>query len=97
MHRKSCKENIDPGKKLPPLGKKHPIPKIRLDKLKISESPIKSYSESFISLNILSSKSPSSHRLLGCKCDETIVETSEVQKNIFCGSCSLNSLECFIF
>ena len=97
MLSKSSKENIEPGKKLPPLGNKYLIPKIHLDKLKNQESPLKSYQDSFISINIHSSKSPSSYRELSYKSTETLVENTGISRNLLCSGCSIGNSECNLF
>ena len=94
----SRKENIEPWKKLPPLGNKNNIPKIHLDKVKHNDSsPPHSYADSFISINIQTSKSPSTYREPTAKSTETLVESSEIKRSFLCSGCAMNSSDCAIF
>ncbi|OMJ78228.1 hypothetical protein SteCoe_21988 [Stentor coeruleus] len=97
MTSKSAKENLDPNKKLPPLGNKNIIPRIHLEKLKNQESPPKSYPESFVSINLYSSKSPSSYRDACSKPSETVVENTGIQRGYFCSGCAIGTNECAVF
>lgn len=94
--RSSRKENIDPGKKLPPLGNKGVIPRIRLEKMRSLENSPRNCEDKFISLNINSSKSPS-YRENPYRTSETLIESTSIQKNLFCNGCSISPAECSVF
>jgi hypothetical protein len=97
MISKSFKENFELGRKLPSLRNKGIIPKIHLEKIKNIESPLKSHAESFVSINIYSSKSPSTYREATGKSTGTVVESTGVPKNVLCSGCSLAANDCEIF
>lgn len=94
--RTSRKENIDPSKKLPPLGNKGVIPRIRLDKIRSLENSPRNYNEGFTSINLISSKSPT-YRENPFGSSETLVESTSIQRNLFCNGCSISPNNCSVF
>lgn len=96
MSRQSSKENIDYYKKLPPLGNRNVIPRIHLDRLKQNESPPRIYTDSFVSINIQTSKSPT-FREQTMKSTETLMESTVIQRNFLCSGCSISPSSCEIY
>lgn len=95
MTPRSRKENLDPSKKLPPLGDKNVIPRIHLERLRSLENSPKNYSGSFVSINLLTSKSPT-YRENPFKSSETIMESTSIQRGLFCNGCSIGQNDCKI-
>jgi hypothetical protein len=90
----SHKENLVPNAKLM-IGDKSFIPRIHLERLRSIENSPKNYSESFVSINLMTSKSPT-YRENVLKSSETIMESASIQRGIFCNACSLGQNDCRI-
>lgn len=92
-------DNLMPGSF--PLEKKKPIPTIDLQNLSNLESPRPSRRDSFVSVNIYTSKSPGnveSPKITHKLSDDLSIENITISQRIFCADCKCSRQElCSIY